>query len=70
VTNQIAIDHSASNGHTSRFDVTLLINGLPLVQIELKRAGVELPEAFNQTQRYAKALMVAEQVCSITSNCL
>jgi type I restriction enzyme R subunit len=70
VTNQIAIDHSASNGHTSRFDVTLLINGLPLVQIELKRAGVELPEAFNQTQRYAKALTVAEQVCSITSNCL
>ena len=54
VTNQIAIDHRASNGHTSRFDVTLLINGLPLVQIELKRAGVELPEAFNQTQRYAK----------------
>lgn len=54
VTNQIAIDHKASNGHTSRFDVTLLINGLPLVQIELKRAGVELPEAFNQTQRYAK----------------
>ncbi|OFE42750.1 type I restriction endonuclease subunit R [Acinetobacter towneri] len=54
VTNQIVIDHSASNGHTSRFDVTLLINGLPLVQIELKRAGVELPEAFNQTQRYAK----------------
>ena len=54
VTNQIAIDHKAINGHTSRFDVTLLINGLPLVQIELKRAGVELPEAFNQTQRYAK----------------
>lgn len=54
VTNQIAIDHSSINGHTSRFDVTLLINGLPLVQIELKRAGVELPEAFNQTQRYAK----------------
>ena len=55
VTHQIAIDHSSINGHTSRFDVTLLINGLPLVQIELKRAGVELPEAFNQTQRYAKA---------------
>ena len=55
VTHQIAIDHSSINGHTSRFDITLLINGLPLVQIELKRAGVELPEAFNQTQRYAKA---------------
>jgi len=54
VSNQITIDHKARNGHTSRFDVTLLINGLPSVQIELKRAGVELPEAFNQTQRYAQ----------------
>ncbi|EPF70369.1 type I restriction endonuclease subunit R [Acinetobacter rudis] len=54
VTHQISVDHKAGNGHSSRFDVTLLINGLPLVQIELKRAGVELPEAFNQTQRYAK----------------
>ena len=39
VTNQIVIDHSTSNGHTSRFDVTLLINGLPLVQIELNAPG-------------------------------
>ncbi len=59
VTNQIKMDHSAHNGHTSRFDVTLLINGLPLVQIELKKAGVELPEAFNQTQRYAKSAYVS-----------
>lgn len=54
VTHQISVDHKAGNGHSSRFDVTLLINGLPLVQIELKRGGVELPEAFNQTQRYVK----------------
>lgn len=38
--------------YTNRYDVTLLINGLPLVQIELKRRGLELKEAFNQTNRY------------------
>ncbi|MHB8282439.1 MAG: type I restriction endonuclease subunit R, partial [bacterium] len=36
----------------NRYDVTLLINGLPLVQIELKKRGVELKEAFNQINRY------------------
>ena len=38
--------------YTNRYDVTLLINGLPLAQIELKRRGLELKEAFNQTNRY------------------
>ena len=48
VTNQVTIE-----GHrVNRYDVTLLINGLPLVQIELKRRGVELKEAFNQINRY------------------
>ncbi|PDP58552.1 type I restriction endonuclease subunit R, EcoR124 family [Prevotella intermedia] len=37
-----------------RYDVTILINGLPLVQIELKRSGVELKQAYNQIQRYHK----------------
>ena len=37
-----------------RYDVTILINGLPLVQIELKRRGVELKQAYNQIQRYYK----------------
>ncbi|BDD13036.1 type I restriction endonuclease (plasmid) [Fulvitalea axinellae] len=40
--------------YKNRYDVTLLINGLPLVQIELKRRGLELKEAFNQTGRYQK----------------
>ena len=40
--------------YENRYDVTLLINGLPLVQIELKRRGVEMKEAFNQIQRYHK----------------
>jgi type I restriction enzyme, R subunit len=38
----------------NRYDVTLLINGLPLIQIELKRKGVELKEAFNQINRYQR----------------
>lgn len=50
VTNQITINGKREN----RYDVTILINGLPLVQIELKRRGLELKEAFNQIQRYQK----------------
>jgi type I restriction enzyme R subunit len=50
VTNQINMEGNYKN----RYDVTLLINGLPLVQIELKRRGLELKEAFNQTNRYQR----------------
>lgn len=50
VTNQVTIEGSYKN----RYDVTILINGLPLVQIELKRRGVELKQAFNQINRYQK----------------
>lgn len=50
VTNQITMEGS----HKNRYDVTILINGLPLVQIELKRRGLELKEAFNQTNRYER----------------
>ncbi|APB33138.1 type I site-specific deoxyribonuclease, HsdR family [Gloeomargarita lithophora Alchichica-D10] len=39
---------------TNRYDVTILINGLPLVQIELKKRGVAIREAFNQVHRYSK----------------
>lgn len=48
VSNQITIEGTYKN----RYDVTILINGLPLVQIELKRRGLELKEAFNQVNRY------------------
>src|SRR5690606_910594 len=51
VTNQITINGIREN----RYDVTLLINGLPLVQIELKRRGVEMAKAFDQIQQYQKA---------------
>lgn len=40
--------------HDNRYDVTILVNGLPLVHIELKRRGVALKEAFNQINRYAR----------------
>ncbi|MGY0565543.1 MAG: type I restriction endonuclease, partial [Paraglaciecola chathamensis] len=40
--------------HANRYDVTILINGLPLVQIELKKRGVAIREAFNQVHRYSK----------------
>ncbi len=50
VTRQITLDGTYKN----RFDVTILVNGLPLVQIELKRRGLELKEAFNQINRYQR----------------
>ena len=50
VTQQVKLEGSYKN----RFDVTILVNGLPLVQIELKRRGLEMKEAFNQIQRYQK----------------
>ena len=50
VSNQITIEGRKK----CRYDVTILINGLPLVQVELKRRGVELKQAYNQIQRYHK----------------
>ncbi|WP_298148570.1 type I restriction endonuclease subunit R [Flavobacterium sp.] len=40
--------------HANRYDVTILVNGLPLVQVELKKRGVAIREAFNQVHRYSK----------------
>ena len=50
VTQQVTMEGKYKN----RYDVTILINGLPLVQIELKRRGLELKEAFNQINRYER----------------
>ncbi|SDF11272.1 type I restriction enzyme, R subunit [Pricia antarctica] len=50
VTHQINMEGSYKN----RYDVTILINGLPLVQIELKKRGLEMKEAFNQINRYER----------------
>ncbi len=50
VANQITVEGRKK----CRYDVTILVNGLPLVQIELKKRGVELKQAYNQVQRYHK----------------
>ncbi|WP_203532556.1 type I restriction endonuclease subunit R [Draconibacterium halophilum] len=54
VTHQVTVEGNTSDSYRNRYDVTLLINGLPLVQIELKRRGLELKEAFNQINRYQR----------------
>ena len=56
VTHQVTVDKTYKNDvvYRNRYDVTILINGLPLVQIELKRPGVEINEAINQINRYRK----------------
>lgn len=51
---QVANQITQEGKYQNRYDVTLLINGLPLVQIELKRRGLEMKEAFNQINRYQK----------------
>ncbi|WP_096186849.1 type I restriction endonuclease subunit R [Evansella halocellulosilytica] len=51
---QVTTQTTVTNRYTNRYDVTILINGLPLIQIELKRRGLDFKEAFNQIQRYRK----------------
>ncbi len=52
---QVINQYSADKGtHDNRYDVSILVNGLPLVHIELKRRGVDLKEAFNQINRYQR----------------
>lgn len=49
---QVASQIAQEGSYQNRYDVTLLVNGLPLIQIELKRRGLEIKEAFNQVNRY------------------
>lgn len=51
---QISNQTTMEGKYVNRYDVTLFINGLPLVQIELKRRGLDFKEAFNQIQRYRR----------------
>ena len=51
---QIINQFEQKGSHANRYDVTILVNGLPLVQIELKKRGVAIREAFNQVHRYSK----------------
>jgi type I restriction enzyme R subunit len=54
VINQYIIGMEAGAKHDNRYDVTILVNGLPLVHVELKRRGVAIREAFNQINRYQR----------------
>jgi type I restriction enzyme R subunit len=51
---QVISQFEQKGTHANRYDVTILVNGLPLVQIELKKRGVAIREAFNQVHRYTK----------------
>lgn len=54
VINQYVVGTENGAKHDNRYDVTVLVNGLPLVHIELKRRGVAIREAFNQINRYQR----------------
>ena len=51
---QVTHQTTVEGKYTNRYDVTILINGLPLVQLELKRRGMDMKEAFNQIKRYKR----------------
>ena len=51
---QVINQYEVSGNHDNRYDVTILVNGFPLVHVELKRRGVQLKEAFNQINRYQR----------------
>ncbi len=51
---QVIKQFEQAGSHANRYDVTILVNGLPLVQVELKRRGIAIREAFNQVHRYSK----------------
>jgi type I restriction enzyme, R subunit len=51
---QVIKQFEQTGKHANRYDVTILVNGLPLVQVELKKRGVAIREAFNQVHRYSK----------------
>ncbi len=55
VLNQYEVGHGDGGGrYANRYDVTILVNGLPMVHVELKRRGVDIREAFNQIDRYQR----------------
>ena len=74
VINQYVVGTDEGAARDNRYDVTVLVNGLPLVHIELKRRGVQIREAFNQIKRYARdsfwagsGLFEYVQICVISN---
>ncbi|SUD28302.1 HsdR family type I site-specific deoxyribonuclease [Pseudomonas fluorescens] len=58
---QVIKQFEQAGSHANRYDVTILVNGLPLVQVELKKRGVAIREAFNQVHRYSKGSFNSKQ---------
>jgi type I restriction enzyme R subunit len=58
---QVIKQFEQTGTHANRYDVTILVNGLPLVQVELKKRGVAMREAFNQVHRYSKESFNSDQ---------
>ena len=58
---QVIKQFEQTGKHANRYDVTILVNGLPLVQVELKKRGVAIREAFNQIHRYSKESFNSDQ---------
>lgn len=58
---QVIQQFEQTGSHANRYDVTILVNGLPLVQVELKKRGVAIREAFNQVHRYSKESYSSEK---------
>ena len=71
---QVISQFAQTGSHANRYDVTILVNGLPLVQVELKKRGIAIREAFNQVNRYTKESFNTEhslfkylQICVISN---
>jgi len=71
---QVISQFKITGSHANRYDVTILVNGLPLIQVELKKRGIAIKEAFNQINRYSKesfnsdnALFKYLQICVISN---
>jgi type I restriction enzyme R subunit len=66
---QVIRQFEQSGSQANRYDVTILVNGLPLVQVELKKRGVAIREAFNQVHRYSKESFNSENSLFKFCNC-
>ena len=71
---QVISQFEQKGDHLNRYDVTILVNGLPLIQVELKKRGISIREAFNQIHRYSKESLNSEnslfkylQICIISN---
>lgn len=71
---QVISQFEQKGSHLNRYDVTILVNGLPLIQVELKKRGIAIREAFNQIHRYSKESFNSEnslfkylQICVISN---